>query len=162
MPDPILTQAEENMAILVEGMTIADGYNYDWGTVNQPDLAKCTFPCAVIEMDPEETNLDEPTGVHAGAYLNEVAIKIRAVGKLDTEHTNPVFENNKTLNKALDDLKKVFGTNYSLNGTVDTIMYRRSLRITKQAGDIFIPSELESHWIVRYTQDRQNVTQPDP
>jgi len=67
---PILTQIETNMQTLIEGMTVAGGYNYNWGTVNQRDYAKCKFPSAVIDLEPEELNMDEAGGMQADAYLN--------------------------------------------------------------------------------------------
>ena len=160
----ILTKAEDNINILISGITVAGGYNYNWGTVNQNDLAKCTFPAAMAELDPEETNLDTPDGIHAGAYLNEAGFKIRIVGQIPQETTNPVYEINKVLNKALDDLKQVFGTEpgASLNDNVDLMQYQRSVRIGKMAGDIFIPKELETFWMVKYHQDRTNPRLPDP
>jgi len=161
---PILTHAETNIKSLILGMTVAGDYNFDWSTVNDEDLARWEgFPGAVITLEPDETNLDDITGVHAGAYLNEVSFKIRVVGKLNYEEHNPVFAINDILNKCLDDLKKVFGSQpgNSLNGYVDVMQYRRSIRIRKKTGDIFIPTELETFWMVRYMQDRIDPTQGD-
>jgi len=66
------------------------------------------------------------------------------------------------MNKALDDLKQLFGINYNLTGVCDTIMYRRSVRVEKPNGDILIPAEMETFWRVQYTQSRTDPTVPDP
>lgn len=156
---PILTLAEAAMKSLVEGMTTDGGYNYNWGTVNEYDMALCTFPSATIELEPEELNIDEPNGAWAGAYYNEDTFRIIVRGKLSDEHTDPNFQADDLLNKALDDLKQVFGIDYHLSGTVNVIMYRGCTRIIERSGDRFIPKRLETRWIVRYLQDRQNPTQ---
>lgn len=160
--DPIITRAELQMKTDIEGLLQDNGYFFDWGTVNQQDIAKVNFPCAMIWLDPDETNLDEAGGSWAQAYLNEVSFRIRVVGRMDEETSNPVFDNNVNLTKALHDLKKIFGTDYSLGGLVDSIMYLSSVRVFKRNNDIIIPSELETYWKVRYTQDRQTPTVIDP
>jgi hypothetical protein len=162
MPDPILTQIETNTAALIAAMTTAGGYNYNWETVNEEDLAKGEFPRACIYLEPEETNIDDANGISGNAYTNEAFFRIRVAGRLAEEKSTPMFEINKILNKALDDLKKLFGTNYSLGGVCDWIWYKSSTRLPMKSGDIFIPKELDTFWLVRYTQDRQNPTQPDP
>lgn len=168
MADPILTNAEAAMASMIVGMTTDGGYNYDWETVNHEDFAKSqdynayAFPRAMIYLEPEERNTDDPDGAWAGAYHNEAMFRIRVVGRLDEEYAEPLFEINKVLNKGLDDLKKLFGTNYSLNGTIETIMYRSSNRVRQENGDIMIPKVLDTFWMVRYSQDRTNPTELDP
>lgn len=158
MSDPILTRIEEAMESLIKTMRYPE-YNYNWYTVNQPDLAKVTFPCATIKLDPQERNLDETNAAHAGCYYNEDLFIITVTGKLDTETDLPTFEINKIHNKALDDLKKIFGINNSIDDTADVILYRSAIRNIKRNGDIFVPGELITNWIVRYTQDRHNPTQ---
>ena len=156
---PILSQIETALKSIIEALAPPD-YNYDWGTVNEPDMAHQSFPSALVELEPEETSLDDPNGAFAGAYYNEAMFRITVRGELSSEENVPNFAINDILNRALDDLKQAFGINYHLNDTANTIMYRRSVRITEQAGDRFIPKRLETFWSVRYAQDRQNPTQP--
>jgi len=153
---PFLTLIEEKMYELIAGMSIGD-YHFDWGTVNQEDYAKAVFPSALIYYEPEES-LDEPDGAWGQAYFNQVIFRVEVVAKLEEEYENPVFEINKELNKALDDLKKLFGKNWSLDGATDTIMYGGSERKEEALGDIFIPKRLITRWLCRYEQDR---TSPD-
>jgi hypothetical protein len=160
---PILTNIEAAIASLIGGMTTAGGYNFNWGTANVEDLAKVDdaqgFPVGVVYLEPEETNLDDPDGMDSRAYTNEAAFRVRVVGRMEEEETSPVFEANKMLNKALDDLKKLFGTNYSLSGTADVMMYRSAVRIRKPNADIMVPSEMDVFFVVRYSQDRTTPTQ---
>lgn len=157
---PLLSSAHSTMETLIAAMTTAGGYNYDWGTVNNEDMAQTTYPFAVIELEPEETNLDDPNGAHAGAYQNEAMFKITAKHQLSSEQALPKNAIKIVLLKMLDDLKKLFGINYYVGGYVDVIMYRRSTWVEDTpSADRFVPLRLESWWAVRYTQDRQTPTQ---
>ena len=155
---PILTQQETQIKTIIEGLKLSGGYHYTWGTVNIEDLAKCTFPCGMVYLDPEEENLDDPDGASAQAYTNMAKFRIRVVGTFETEQSNPIFAANATLTKALDDLKKAFGINYSLNDTADYMMYKRSVRISSVVNDIMIPKMMDTFWETRYIQSR---TSPD-
>lgn len=151
---PILTNIEAGMVTLIEGMTTAGGYNYDWSTVNNSDMALQSYPAAEIFIDPEETCLDDFNGSHANAYYNEVEFKIITRTNLSAVDSTPTFKINEEFNKMLDDLKKLFGTNQTVGSTACIIMYRGSRRINKTNGDIFVPGDLETDWVVRYGQDR--------
>jgi hypothetical protein len=163
MPDPILTRIEDNMSTLIAGMRVSDGYNYDWLYTNQPDMAKVQYPTAIITLNPDEQCLDDITTAHAGAYSCKDTFLITVVGTLLAEKELPTFEINKIWNKTLDDLKKLFGTNFSLTVdgacACDTIQYRSARRVYKKNGDIFVPGHLETTWEITYSQDRTNPTQ---
>jgi len=151
-----LQSIEDAMVTLIESM-IAGPYNYAWGSCNQRDMAKQLWPNAVIYFENEE-NVDEEDGSWMQAYYNKVMFRIEVRTRLDAEYSNPVVEIRKELYKCLDDLKMVFGINWNISGTCDTIMYRGSEIIEEQANDIFIPSKLVTNWLVRYEQDRKDPT----
>jgi hypothetical protein len=153
---PFLTQIEEKMYELIGAMYFGP-YHFTWGSVNEEDVAKNVFPSALIYLE-DENNLDDKNGAWGGAYFNEVVYRIEVKAQLDREYSNPVFEINKELNKALDDLKKLFGNNWSLDGATDTIMYIGSKRQQEKLGDILVPSKLITRWLCRYEQSR---TSPD-
>jgi len=155
-PDPILTQIEDKMYDLILSMQLGT-YNYRWSTVNEQDMAKTTFPQALIYQD-VENNLDERSGTWGGAYFNEVLFRIEVRPELDKEYSNPVFQINREFNKALDDLKQLFGRNWNLVGASDTIMYTGSERVYELNGDIFVPGKLITRWLVKYEQDRVEPT----
>jgi len=154
--EPILTRIEHAMYDLIGGMRLGT-YNFDWGTVNQPDLAKVTFPSALVVLE-EEINMDEAGGAWSNGYLNQAIYIITVRAKLNEEKHIPIFEIDAELNKALDDLKKLFGSNYSVDGSCDRIMYRGMRRNLERTGDLFVPKSMETRWNVEYTQGRTTPT----
>jgi len=141
------------MASFIRGMRQGD-YNYTWGTVNEPDEAKQRFPSAEIRIT-SEISLDDPDGAWSQAYMQECTYDIKVRMRLKKESNNPDFEMDTELNKALDDLKKVFGTNDMLgNKTCAQIMYRGMRRMQDRTGDILAPKHMITTWRVTYTQDR--------
>lgn len=153
---PILTQIEESMVSLIQGM-LPGLYHYTWGSqsVNEQDLAKATFPCAMIYLE-SDTSLDDPNGSHCGAYYHESIYRIEVKARLEEERANPKWAINAELNKAFDDLRKLFGRNYNLSGACDTIMYQSMQREFVSNGDIFIPSKMITYWVVRWESDRSD------
>lgn len=159
MATPIITLIEQGMANAIADMEEGP-YNFNWTAqgVNQPDMAKASFPTAEIMLQSED-NLDEPDGPWADGYLQEATYVIRVRARLSEETDVPTWEINAELNKALDDLKKLFGTNYSVSGYCDLIMYTGMERIDEPGGDIFMPKAMLTRWRVRYSQDRRTPTQ---
>lgn len=154
MSTPILTSIEHAMAEHIEDMSVGTGYYFDWGSVNEPDVAKQEFPSAEIVLE-SETCLDETGGVWSQAYEQEAVFVIRVRVALDNETERPLYEVNDELNKAVEDLKKLFGTEYTVSDSCETIMYRGMTRVTDKSNDIFRPAYADTRWLVRYTQDRK-------
>jgi hypothetical protein len=155
MSDSILNLIEDEMADHIGDMTQGDGYYFDWGSVNEPDVAKQIFPSAEI-MLVNETCRDDTDGVWSQGYEQECIYTIRVRVALDNEEVTPLYEINKNLNQALDDLKKLFGKNHSLSDACETIMYVGMNRVVDMSNDIFRPRYMDTQWRVRYTQDRLN------
>lgn len=152
--EPILTQIESNMYTLISELS-PDDYHFDWQSVNEWDVAKQNFPSALIYLIDEECQDFDRNALGTRDYYQECTFEIHVIAELTTETDNPVFEINAELNKALDDLKKCFGINWTINGTADTIMYAGSRRERRQTGDIMLPSKLITKWQVVYEQDRK-------
>lgn len=152
---PILTDIEAKMYTLISGMLTADGYNFNWGNVNQPDMAlqEQDKPAALIYVI-DEDNQDQTNGTWSSAYNNSVNFRIRTHSALAEVADVPLFEINAELNKQLDDLKKLFGTYYNLDGLCMSIMYRKMKRIIHENNDVHIPKSMDTFWLVRYSQDR--------
>jgi len=162
MADTGLENIEVAIENLVNGMTIAGGFNFDWGTSNEPDRAlNDRFPNALIKRGIEE-NQDPLGSTHSQAYHNEVDFQIVVRGKQATITKFPNVSMDTEHNKALIDLKKLFGKreNQHLNDTANSILYRSSIPVLLKSGDIFGPSDLVTEWLVRYAQDRLDPTQP--
>lgn len=153
----ILKSIEDKMAELIDSM-VANPYNYVWGATNQRDMAKATYPNACIYLENEE-NLDEESGTWGQAYFNAVTYRIEVRVRLDAEYDNPPVEVRGLLYNALDDLKRLFGNKWSIDGTADTIMYRGCEIVEEPSSDVFIPSKMITRWLVKYEQDRLNPTQ---
>lgn len=150
---PILTDIETQMATLITGIKIANGYNFTWGSVNEIDKSKWVYPAASIYVESEECE-DDPEGAWSRTYLQKANIIIEVQTRLVNEETQPTFEIDKDMNKALDDLKKLFGTSYSVSGYCDIVMYQGMTREVFQTGDLFIPKKMITRWMVKYTQSR--------
>jgi len=59
----ILDYIELNMKTLILSMSVANGYNFDWQTVDEENEAIGSFPRAFIES-PMETNIDTAAGAN--------------------------------------------------------------------------------------------------
>ncbi len=154
---PILTLAEVQLKVLIEDMSIATGYHFDWGTATVYDEALGTALVSLIEpVNPFELNKDNPYGAHSGAYLNECQYKITVRPKLTTEEALPNWQVRAFWNKAVDDLKKRFGLDdgSTLNGTVQHFAYMRTMQFIERAGDVFKPGRIEVYFRCVYHQDR--------
>jgi hypothetical protein len=154
----ILDYIELNIKVAILGMTITGGYNWDWVTVNQTDEAVGQgYPRALI-ASPAETCKDDPNGPNAQAYTNDVLFVIMVRGS-QAWTPNSDFAIRSNLRTAIEDLKKLFGVNSSVNGSCEEIMYRSHQVMALKQNDIQRPAYLVSQWLVRYTQDRLNPLQ---
>lgn len=156
MPDdPILSKIEAGMKSGIEGLRKGSGYFHDWGTVNEPDIAKQRFPSAEIIVTNED-NDDSESGAWSQAYSNNAEFQIIVRTTLNNEEGTPIYEINKELNKCLHDLKRYFGRNPTVSDECETIMYRGMTRVRDPGNDIFRPAYMITRWLVRYTQDRKS------
>lgn len=149
----IETAMYDAIAAAVEGP-----YFFTWGTINEPDMAKQEFPSAEIQLI-EEDNLDIEGGANSGAYQNKANFEIIVKARLGNEVMSgtQVYEIHKELNKALSDLKKIFGVNYNLGGCY-VIMYKGMRREFEPMGDLLVPKRMITMWSVWYLQDRSDPT----
>lgn len=149
----ILTAIEEAMAEKIAAMSISDGYYLDWGTVNEPDVTKQEFPSAEIVLESEDC-IDDTDSAWSQAYNQEATYLIRVRAVLDNEEVTPLYKINQILNRALSDLKRLFGIHYVVSDRCEMIMYQGSVRVTDYSNDIFRPAYLDTRWLVKYTQTR--------
>ncbi|MDR2728510.1 MAG: hypothetical protein LBB56_05200 [Chitinispirillales bacterium] len=163
MSDSLISKMEEEIKELIGGISENGGYSHDWNGRVDIDVFPVddTCPCAKVELT-AEVNIDEseadsaagPTGAFAEAYYNALNYKISIKGTLP-DRTDLLM--------ALDDLKKVFGKNYTLGDSgASAIMYRGFKFVKKDDKDNAHLEDgaliIESNWIVRYYQSR---TEPD-
>lgn len=153
--DSMLNRIEDSIKSKIEGMKKGT-YRFTWGTVNEPDMVKQRFPSAEVRLV-EESNIDDPDGAWASTYMNECTYEITVRVRLQKETNTPEYEVDKELNLALEDLKRLFGNEYSLgNSTCAMIMYRGMRRVKDLSGDMLMPSHMVTTWRVTYTQDRED------
>lgn len=152
---PILTKIETEMAERIAALRQADGYFLDWGTVNEPDVAKQSFPSAEIMLD-YEACIDDTDTAWSDGYNQEAHYIIRVRGALANEENTPYYEINKVLNMAVEDLKRLFGINYTVSDSCETIYYQGAQRVSDRSNDIFRPAYVETQWLVKYTQTRKD------
>lgn len=151
----LLTDIESNMKSLIEGMTIAGGYNFDWGAANIEDEAQVVkFPSPLVFLTDLRNQDDVDTGAHAQSYRQLSVFQIVVRGQISSESNTPNFAINPFHNDALDDLLKLFGNNYSINSTCDVIFFRSMSRDIQRTGDRFRPTLLITNWDVYFQQDR--------
>lgn len=153
--DSILNEAILSAGVLIAAMRTTGGYNFNWGESNLEDMALATFPHAIIKVVEEEC-LDDENGAHSSAYHNMVRLEIMIRQIADKENANPMYDVRELFFQALDDLKKLFGSNCTLGGYVDCMMYVGAEFDFTRIGndDIFVPYEMITRWQVRYTQSR--------
>jgi len=171
---PKLTMIKDSIETWVLSMTTAGGYNYNWLSASQKDLAKATFPAAIFEFDPLETQDRAEFASDTNSYSNKVMVTLSAYTKMTAAEitlqgqtgvpskSQDVYK--LCMDKMLDDLKKLFGTNWylSTNTGIELIDYVKSERKMTKASDIFRPGKLVSTWQVTYVQSRLNPTVTAP
>jgi len=156
MSESLIAKIEGAVTGFIGALKKDGGYNYDWkAAATDVVLSTGVFPSARVDLI-DEKNIDElegdsvvgPTGAFAGAYYNVLNYKITIGGGKD----NGDAPSRDELFRALDDLKKVFGINYTLgNSGASIIMYRGFELVDGDDG-----LTIESSWLIRYYQSRTN------
>jgi hypothetical protein len=154
----ITDNIENAMVALINSMNTVSGYNFNWDTVNQEDETIGDFPRCVINptdyLADKEKNVDDTDGKSAQDYTNEVMFTLLIIGALSSVSTNPNFDIRSTMRHALDDLKMLFGENYTVNNSCDNIMYQGSQIEYIKRNDVQRPAQLRVFFKAIYSQDR--------
>ena len=162
----------DNVATLIGAMRYSDGYNLDWSPCNQIDVpVRYVFvdeatqryvyvPHAMVTLGDEEC-VDDDNAAWSGSYTNEITLQIRVDAPQVLESINPNFSIDDPIDYAIDDLKRLFGKNPSANSAgCLPIMYKGAKKAEMyKTGDIFLPKYIETEWLVRYVQDREEPSQ---
>lgn len=159
--DPILTRIEDSIEALIGALTVAGGYNFDHGVVNQEDrahwdLAKVNH---VVELEPEIECLDQSGVAFADRYAMRARFKAVSFVPISATAQIPKKAANSVLNMCLDDLQRVFGRDPDANNTCTVIQIESAERVDTGDGDRFYPKTLVTKWRVDYTQSRFNPEQ---
>ena len=145
----MVNEIRDEIKTMIEAMTTA-GYNFDWTVPEQSDKNYWGDVSAFVKT-PEESFLDENN-----AYLyNTLNVQIYVRAKID-ESSTPVNAADDKLGTALEDLKKLFGSNSQLNSSAFHIRYAGYSIEREESGDRFFPEKLISSWQVTYYQKRSD------
>lgn len=158
----ILDNVELNMKINILSMTTTGGFNWDWKTVNEENLAIGGFPRTMIEGT-TITNLDSPNEPNAQAYNNSARFYLDITGS-QAWSSNPKFTIRSNYRSVLDDLLRLFGPRETaphvpgdcINDSCDEILFRSAKPLVYASGNIQTPAMLRTEWLVLYSQDRIN------
>jgi hypothetical protein len=171
---PKLTMIKNSIEALVLTMTKLTGYNYDWQSSSNHDLAKISLPAVVFEFDPLEDNEDAVNGPDSNMYANRVTVKMEcyneiSAAEITTEGETSIPDDPQcafklTMDKMLDDIKRLFGRNWYLTADcgIERIAYKRSTRAWSRSADVLKPGKLNVWLDITYCQDRlePSITAP--
>jgi hypothetical protein len=145
-----ITTIAGEIATLIDGMTTAGGYNYNWSQLNEPDKAhQKTWPSAVVRY----RKFSRADGIEAlyGMYNAEIIITVE--NKITPSTTvKPEFTADAALDNCLADLTKLFGAN-SITGYFPLskeafISFVSAEKINTSRNDTYFPTKLETVWNV--------------
>lgn len=154
----MLSTIQSGLISALDNMTISGGYNSDYDSFQQDDLAKVTtWPLINVYMSPDERALSDQSSPNMNAIRNEVGFTLECFDKMPTEGSNTDFDVDYVLNDMLHDVKRCIGRNPTLGGLVEYIGYRGSTR-TIAAPDIMIPKRLIVTINIMYSQDSREPT----
>jgi hypothetical protein len=148
-----LVAIKNGAADAIRSISKSDGYYNDWGTVQEFDLNKQAYPAAEIYLFSEE-NDDQSSGSWCNSYKNLLNMTIVLRVTNEEEYDNPYEEGVDRLFYALSDLKKKFGTLYTISDRCDRIMYTGYELFNNVNNDIISPAYLETKWSILYYQMR--------
>lgn len=149
-PTTRLTEIAAEIAIMVAGIRIADGYYNDWGSVNKQDAARATaWPRAEIRYQSQVPGggLSHYYGMLNAEFIIEIEPKITPSGTVDS-----VLDADAYMDTALADLLKMsLGNNGYLALSGEAVLtFKDARRETVKNGDVYRPGKLITKWNVHY------------
>lgn len=154
----IRTNIRSAITTAILGMKKADGYAYDWVTVQQPNTALGGFPRALVYLGNEVCN-DTDGGTIQHSYQCTCDVVIEVEVKLSAKTAVPMFAIDSYIDDAIDDLKRLFGKNPSLNGVGNLPVLFVSMEVAEFAsGDTFVSKKFMTNWSITYMQSRTEPT----
>ena len=98
----------ELLYAMVEDMTVANGFYYDWNTRKGGEIFRNdrTAPSITIAFG-DETDVSDRGGIGSNEYMSDVTVEMLAsvpMGGIDTKGSDVHYEQEKAMSKALDDI----------------------------------------------------------
>lgn len=146
-----LTDVAAEIKTIIDALSTVGGYNYNWTTPNETDLALTSaFPLAIIRYKNDEA-VDGIAGLY-GMHNAEFEITVEN-SITPSATTKPEFTADAVLDKALADLIKAFTQNntgyFPLTGQ-SLLSYKSSEKINNTRGSTFRPVKLVTKWTCFY------------
>jgi hypothetical protein len=143
-----ITTITGEIATLIDGMTTAGGYNYNWSQLNEPDKAlQTSWPSAIVRY----RKFSKADGIEGLYGMCNAEITITIDQKITpSASVKPEFTADAALDNCLSDLMKLFGTN-SITGYFPLskeafLSFVSAEKINTQRNDTFFPTKLETVW----------------
>jgi hypothetical protein len=145
----ILSDIADEIAVLISGLTIANGYDYDANIdENILDHAGPTYDIEYADSDTAAEN-----EAHAQWGFSNALLKIIIRGKNTTYSEDPDSAIDSILDDYLSDLKALLGPNggqLALSNANAVITYKNSDKKPGPSQDAVAPKYIESYWNVFY------------
>jgi hypothetical protein len=157
----IAGQGENRVKIPGFGMTKDGGYIFDWISADIDDIGRVNPQSgqawAFVDLA-KETNQDKMDTMSPETSSQIVNVEVSIYCQLDQVYLDPPQIYKLWLGRALEDVKKLFMTNYGLlpGSGAEQICYVDATPVMDAAGDALHPGKLKTIWEVHYTQDRFN------
>jgi len=141
----------------INTMTVANGYNYDWESVNQEDLNKVSsFPHINIYLDDEE-DFDEDAYCKTQFRATDTW-RFECFNKIEDEESDSMWTSYYYQESMIADIKKLTGDNKNLGLLVGNFIYVSSeFEDYGQGEDIFIPLKLIVKVKTDYIENRNAI-----
>lgn len=138
------------VATLISGITEANGFDYDWGSVNQSDMARMNYPSADIIWQGENLIGTDDASGHYCLCLAEIDIQIRC--ELDTISNTPRHAIDEEYSDKLSDVKHVLlgQSTLPLTDQDGVIKYVSAQRMESESADALVPGYLLTKWTIQY------------
>lgn len=155
----IRTTIRDNAAALILAMRKANGYNYDWATVQDRDETHGGYPRAIVHMGMTDST-DADDGTFHETYQQVAEMSVEAIVKLPAQVKNPEFAAEEYCSLAIDDILRLFGRNPSLNsaGCLPPMLVSTECP-DFASGDLYVPLKIMMIWEVSYLQNRTEPSQ---
>lgn len=140
----ILDDIFDSVVTTAAAMSIAGGYNYNWGTINNRDPDSRTYPAGTIEIEDELPFV----GNHVlNKYTNDSTFIFKAIAE------NPA-DVGLVAGKLIDDFKKLIPTNFETYRALGLVEYEYMESKINWRLPVAYPFEVEIRFRMKYRQER--------
>jgi hypothetical protein len=146
-----LTSIATQLSTILAGLTTANGYSFDFGSINEADPALQSFPSAIITYTDEVNAFGRGEGLSYYSYADaEFQIKVRC--ELSVTEGAPLHAIDAEYDTVVSAMKQAFA---AILGVLPldfeaVVSYRGFRKENDIGGDAFSPGSIITTWGVRY------------